>query len=278
MNSPGDLPSTIIRVEGVNVEYRTSRSLLPWGAPGKTVLSNIHLRIARGKTLGLVGESGCGKTTLGRAITGLIPVESGKIYYYRPDGNTIELTELSQREFRPLRKNLQIIFQDPYSSLNPRMTVGEILTEGIKVHFPRMNRKEWKEKALHGLDLVGIAPSAMDRYPHEFSGGQRQRISIARAISLDVDFLICDESVSALDVSIQAQIINLFIDLQDRLNLSYLFISHDLSVVRHLSHRIAVMDEGIIVEENHADELLNHPQHPSTQRLLSAIPSLAPVH
>ncbi|MBE7439697.1 MAG: ABC transporter ATP-binding protein [Spirochaetales bacterium] len=239
------------------------------------VCHDIHLTMERGKTLGLVGESGSGKTTLGRAILGLASVFSGTIRYHPPEGPAIELQNLNQARWRPLRKKLQIIFQDPFSTLNPRLSIESILSEGMRVHFPDQSQPERQEKMRSTLDLVGLSADVLSRYPHEFSGGQRQRISIARALILDPEFIVADECVSALDVSIQAQIINLLLDLQDRLGLTYLFISHDLAVVKHLSHEIAVMQEGRIVEKGSVEKITATPEHPYTRELLEA--NLAPA-
>jgi oligopeptide/dipeptide ABC transporter ATP-binding protein len=228
-------------------------------------VETVSFRIERGKTLGLVGESGCGKTTVARLILKLLEADEGKILF---DGQ--DITQLDEKEMKPLRKEIQIIFQDPYGSLNPRMTVGQSISEGLKI--AGINRDEQGRRLEKLLKMVGMSPASSDRYPHEFSGGQRQRIGIARALSVAPALIICDEPVSALDVSIQAQIINLLKDLQRQLELSYLFISHDLNVVGYLCDKVAVMYKGHIMEHAPADALFDHPRHPYTHLLLSAIP------
>lgn len=260
---------TLIRISGLDVSYPDRE------APGKKrmVLQGISLEIKTGETLGLVGESGCGKTTLGRSILGLIPIAGGSIQLAGPNG-PVELTGLSEKEFRPLRKNLQIIFQDPFSSLNPRLRVLDLLMEGVRIHFPNESGEQRLDRCVRALGKVGLGKEILDRFPHEFSGGQRQRIGIARAIVLEPEFIVCDESVSALDVSVQAQIINLLMDLQESDGLTLLFISHDLSVVKHISHRIAVMDGGTIVELDETERVIHSPVSPVTKKLLQAIPTL----
>ncbi|HRK01652.1 MAG TPA: dipeptide ABC transporter ATP-binding protein [Oligoflexia bacterium] len=228
-------------------------------------VSDVSIAIHRGETLGLVGESGCGKSTLGRCILRLLEPTAGTIFY---DG--ADITRLGTREMRRLRRKMQIIFQDPYASLNPRMTVGDIISEPLSIHGLYKGEKDKRVKTL--LDLCGLRSEAMFRYPHEFSGGQRQRICIARALAVEPEFIVCDEPVSALDVSIQSQILNLMMDLQKEFKLTYLFISHDLKVVEHMSDRVAVMYLGKIVEQAEAKEIYTRPQHPYTRALLSAIP------
>ena len=230
-------------------------------------VDGVDLEIRRGETLGLVGESGCGKSTLGRAVLQLIRPTSGEVWF----GGT-DLTKLSDEEIRPLRRRMQMVFQDPFSSLNPRMTVGETVAEPMLVHGLAANADESRAKAAELFGIVGLDPGMLDRYPHEFSGGQRQRIGIARSLAAQPDFIVCDEPVSALDVSIQAQIVNLFEALRDRLGLTYIFIAHDLAVVRHLSDRIAVMYLGKIVEIAPKQSLYSSPLHPYTEALLLAVP------
>ena len=233
----------------------------------------VSLYVRPAETLGLVGESGCGKSTLGRTLLRLIEPTYGRIVF---DGR--DITGLSQRQLRPLRRRMQIIFQDPYSSLNPRMTVRSIVGEALSIHKLVSSRSEEEARIESLLLRVGLRAEAMNRYPHEFSGGQRQRIGIARALAVEPDFIVCDEPISALDVSIQAQIVNLLLDLQDEYRLSYLFISHDLKVVEYVSHRVAVMYLGKIVELAPAASLYEKRHHPYTRALLSAIPVPDPQH
>lgn len=228
-------------------------------------VSDVSLTINRGETVGLVGESGCGKSTLGRCVLRLVEPTSGQVLF---DGQ--DVTKMSGSELRKLRRRMQIIFQDPYASLNPRMTIGDIVGEPLHIHNLYKGQREQRIRKL--LDLCGLRTEAMYRYPHEFSGGQRQRICIARALAVEPDFIVCDEPVSALDVSIQSQILNLMMDLQEELGLTYLFISHDLKVVEHVSNRVAVMYLGKIVETAAAAQIYAEPQHPYTKALLSAIP------
>jgi oligopeptide/dipeptide ABC transporter ATP-binding protein len=229
-------------------------------------VDGVSFSIRKGDTLGLVGESGCGKSTVGRSILRLIEPSGGKVYYEGAD-----LTKLNDHELREARKNVQIVFQDPYSSLNPRMTVGDIVCEPYLIHGIT-NRKSAYNQAKKLLEMVGIDAECMRRFPHEFSGGQRQRISIARVLAVSPSLIICDESVSALDVSIQAQILNLLLKLQRELHLTYLFISHNLSVVKHVSTHVGVMYLGKLVEKAPKDELFDNPRHPYTKVLLSAVP------
>lgn len=227
-------------------------------------VDDVSFAIKPGETLGLVGESGCGKTTVGRSILRLYKPTDGKVFF-----NGEEVTD---KNIKVLRKEMQMVFQDPYSSLNPRMTVEDIIGEPLDVHKLYSNKKERREKILHLMDLVGLNAEHATRYAHEFSGGQRQRIGIARALAVNPKFIVCDEPVSALDVSIQAQVVNMFEDIQDKLGVAYLFIAHDLLVVHHISDRIVVMYLGKVVEIAESDELNDNPLHPYTQSLLSAVP------
>jgi oligopeptide transport system ATP-binding protein len=286
----------LVTVKNLVKHYPIRKGVIPRAVGLVRAVDDISFSIARGHTLGLVGESGCGKTTAGRTILRLIEPTSGQVTF---DGR--DIFSLGAREMRRLRRQMQIIFQDPYGSLNPRMTIGAMLEEPILVHgihsiepgedfnveiendaispreslslrFSLSRRREAREMVAELLRLVGLPAESAGRYPHEFSGGQRQRIGIARALALRPKFIVCDEAVSALDVSIQAQILNLLKELQQRFNLTYLFIAHDLAVVKHISDRIAVMYLGEIVEEAETEELFAHPLHPYTQALLASIP------
>jgi len=263
----------LLSVQNLRKYFPIRRGLFSRTADFVRAVDGINITVARGETLGLVGESGCGKTTTGRVVLNLLPKTSGKVIF-----NGIDLDALSPEEIRIFRREMQLIFQDPYGSLNPRMRIGNIIGEALSVHGIAEGKNYWqrrtfiRQRVKQILDNVGISPSHIDRYPHEFSGGQRQRIGIARAIALNPSFIVCDEPVSALDVSIQAQIINLLEDLQRQFNLSYLFIAHDLSVVEHISHRVAVMYLGLIVEEASSADLYRNPLHPYTRALMEAIP------
>ncbi len=257
--------SALLKVEGLRMHFPVPRGL--FRTPGTIrAVDGVDFELAQGETLGLVGESGCGKTTVARCIVRLYDPTDGSILFQGAD-----LARLTPHEMLPVRPHLQMIFQDPYASLNPRMTVGSIVAEPLEIHAG-LNRGELDEKVSHALELVGLDPLYKLRYPHEFSGGQRQRIGLARALVLDPELIVCDEPVSALDVSIQAQVINLLVDLQRRLGVAYLFIAHDLSVVRHVSRRVAVMYLGRIVETAPAERLYKEPLHPYTEALLSAVP------
>jgi oligopeptide transport system ATP-binding protein len=230
-------------------------------------VDDVSFDIYPGETLGLVGESGSGKSTTGRALLMLHRPTSGQVLF-----NGEDLMQKRGEELRKMRRNMQMVFQDPYASLNPRMTIGEIVSEPIIVHKLRQGRDAIRSRVGELLEMVGLNPNLANRYPHEFSGGQRQRVGIARALAVEPSFIVCDEPISALDVSIQAQVINLLDDLREQLNLTYLFIAHDLSMIRHMCQRVAVMYKGKIVEMAETDELYNNPEHPYTKVLLSAVP------
>ena len=257
---------SLVEVRDLQKYFPIHAGLLSRHVADVKAVDGVSFDIAAGETLGLVGESGSGKTTIGRMLLHLLPATGGSIRY-----NGAEITTMRSNDIRRLRRQIQIIFQDPYASLNPRMTIGEIIGEPLRIHGIATG-KATQERIQELLRLVGLRPYSANRYPHEVSGGQRQRIGIARALAVDPKFIVCDEPVSALDVSIQAQVINLLEDLQQQLGLTYLFIAHDLSVVRHISTRVAVMYVGKIVELSSRDDLYERPLHPYTQALLSAIP------
>src|SRR5499427_8487824 len=258
----------LLEVRGLQMHFPVTEGLVLIRKVGDVkAVDGIDFTMRRGETLGLVGESGCGKTTTGRCILRLEKPTGGEILY---DG--VDIAKLERKELLSLRRRIQVIFQDPYSSLNPRMKVGEIISEPIMVHGLERDPARRAARVRELLSVCGLDPKFADRYPHEMSGGQRQRVGIARALALEPEFIVCDEAVSALDVSIQAQVVNLLEDLRERFNLTYLFIAHDLSVVRHLCQRVAVMYLGRIVELADCDELFDNPLHPYTRALLAAVP------
>ncbi len=257
----------LLEVRNLKMHFTISKGVFSGAGAKIKAVDDVSFTIARGETLGLVGESGCGKTTTGRCILHLERPTAGEIIF---EGQN--LTHLGRKALNEKRERMQVIFQDPYSSLNPRMKVGAIIGEPMKVHGIYGTQKERDKRAAELLAVCGLNPKFIDRYPHEMSGGQRQRVGIARALSVNPDFIVCDEAVSALDVSIQAQVINLLENLREQFNLSYLFIAHDLSVVHHICHRVAVMYLGRLVELAGSDELFANPQHPYTRALLEAVP------
>jgi oligopeptide transport system ATP-binding protein len=260
--------SALVQVENLKKYFPVMRGLIFERQVGSVrAVDGVSFSIQRGETLGLVGESGCGKTTVGRTILGLYPATEGSIII---DGHDVR--HAKGKELSAIRRKAQMIFQDPFASLNPRWTVSAIISEPLRVHKLLPNEKARAERVKELMELVGLNARLLNRFPHEFSGGQRQRIGVARALASDPIFIVCDEPISALDVSIQAQVVNLLEDLQDRLGLTYLFIAHDLSMVRHICDRVAVMYLGVIVELGERDKLYDNPRHPYTQALLSAVP------
>lgn len=269
MAAPRDASDPLLLVENLTVCF-AARGPRHSGRPRAfRAVDDVSLEIAAGETLALVGESGSGKSTLARAVLRLVPVAAGRVVF---DGH--DVFHAGARELRGLRRQVQIVFQDPAGSLNPRLRVEMIIGEALTVHGLVRSRAERRQRVAGLLERVGLRPADADRYPHEFSGGQRQRIGIARALALEPRLVICDEPVSALDVSVQAQILNLLVDLQQERGLSYLFIAHDLAVVRHISDRVAVMRAGSLVEQAPADVLFNQPRHPYTRALLAAVPTV----
>ncbi|QAA32970.1 ABC transporter ATP-binding protein [Clostridium manihotivorum] len=260
----------LIEVKDLKKHFPVKNGLIGGSKKVVKAVDGVSFQIRKGETFGLVGESGCGKSTLGRSITRLYDITDGDIFF---EGNNI--SKLNKKDMKEYRKRMQIIFQDPYSSLNPNMTVEELISEPLLLHT-KLNKEERTKKIESLLEMVGLKKSDMEKFPHEFSGGQCQRIGIARAISTEPDFILCDEPISALDVSIQAQVVNMLEDLQKKMGLTYLFVAHDLSMVRHISDRIGVMYLGNIVEISESNNLYNNPLHPYTKALLSAIPVADP--
>lgn len=259
----------LLEVQNLRTWFPVTSGLFRRHTGDVKAVDDVSFHIEEGTTVGLVGESGSGKTTIGRTILKLTPATGGSIRY-----NGKEILSLSQSAFRPLRSEMQMIFQDPFGSLNPRLSIFAIISEPLEIHFPAMTRADRRDRVASLLRQVGLQPEMMNRYPHEFSGGQRQRIGIARALAVSPKFIVCDEPVSALDVSVQAQIVNLLQDLQEELGLTYLFIAHDLAVVEHISDQVLVMYHGKIVESASAEALYADPQHPYTRKLLAAVPTV----
>jgi peptide/nickel transport system ATP-binding protein/oligopeptide transport system ATP-binding protein len=259
----------LVEVRDLKVWFPVLGGVLRRHVDDVKAVDGVSFDIEPGQTVGLVGESGSGKTTIGRALVKLTPATAGSVKF---DGR--EILPLSERQFRPLRREMQIVFQDPFGSLNPRMTIGAIIGEALEIHFKKMSAADRRDRVAELLRQVGLKPEMAERYPHEFSGGQRQRIGIARALAVEPKFIVCDEPVSALDVSVQAQIVNLLQDLQAELGIAYLFIAHDLAVVEHISDHVLVMHHGKIVESASAEAIYADPQHDYTKKLLSAVPAL----
>lgn len=259
----------LLDIKDLIVEYNSSQGLFKAENKKLKAVDSISFKIKRGTTVGLVGESGSGKTTIGRAIIKLSPITSGKIYY-----NEKEISSISKKEFFPYKKKIQMIFQDCFHSLNPRMTLFEIIAEPLEIHFSNLKKLEKERKVIDLLEMVKLNETFISRYPHELSGGQRQRVGIARALAVEPEFLICDEPVSALDVSVQAEIINLLKDLQEELGLTYLFIGHDLAIIEHVSNQVIIMENGKIVEHDDAESIYSNPKALYTKKLLEAVPKI----
>ncbi|MEE2856599.1 MAG: oligopeptide/dipeptide ABC transporter ATP-binding protein [Planctomycetota bacterium] len=269
---PDNSRPEILALEDLKVWFPVHGGVFSRHIADVKAVDGISLRVEQGETLGVVGESGCGKSTLGKAVMGLVPSTSGSIRFHPAAGGTVELTRLSRKQYRPYRSEIQMVYQDPYSSLNPRLSVEEIVDEPLRVHHKNMTREERRLRVEELLERVGLRKEQAERYPHEFSGGQRQRIGIARALATRPRVIIADEPVSALDVSIQAQVINLLQELKRELGLTVIFIAHDISVVEHVSDRVAVMYLGNLVELGSTREIFREPKHPYTRALLSAVP------
>ena len=261
---------TLLQVDNLKTYFPVYGGVLRRKIGEIRAVDGVSFQVEAGKTVGLVGESGSGKTTVGRTILKLIRATSGSVRF---EGQ--EILGLSESEFRPLRRSIQMIFQDPFGSLNPRMTAGAIISEALEIHFRDLSKSARGDRVASLLRQVGLQPEMMSRYPHEFSGGQRQRIGIARALAVEPRFIVCDEPVSALDVSVQAQIVNLLMDLQQEHGIAYLFIAHDLAIVEHMSDHVLVMKDGQIVESASAEAIYNDPRHEYTRTLLAAVPQLA---
>ncbi|MHC4047944.1 ABC transporter ATP-binding protein [Bradyrhizobium sp. 23AC] len=264
--------NVILDVQDLKVHFLVYGGLLQREVSTVKAVDGVSFQVHEGETLGLVGESGCGKSTTGLAILRMLPITSGKIVF-----EGVDITNYNRSQMRPIRRRIQMVYQDPFGSLDPRMKVGDIIGEPLEIHKLHGKRAERRARVMELIEMVGLRHDMIDRYPHQFSGGQRQRIGIARALAVEPRLLICDEPVSALDVSIQAQVVNLFQELQERLGISSIFVAHDLAVVRHVSQRIAVMYLGAIVEISTRDELYANPKHPYTKALMLAIPVPNPV-
>jgi len=293
---PPTTDTPLLEVKNLKVYYPIHGGVMRRVVDHVKAVDDVSFKVEKGTTVGLVGESGSGKTTIGRSIIKLAPITGGQIFYQgqsvaqgkKPDyydssvgtppdqaaEGMVEIGGLSRSAFFPFRKKIQMVFQDPFNSLNPRMTIAQIIAEPLDIHFPEWDKAKVTARVSELLEKVNLPTDARNRYPHEFSGGQRQRIGIARALAVEPDFIICDEPVSALDVSVQAQIVNLLQDLQDELGLTYLFIAHDLAVVEHISDYVLVMNQGKLVEQAPADEIYANPQDDYTKKLLAAVPSL----